>query len=688
MATEPDESMAPYYAIRPRRPSLKKLGSKFIQATEIDKFLAKLTKKNSTFIYHELVVALDKKKHSDREKERNEFCKLAKEITGKDLPGEKQETKELAQLLVTNTLIGLNQDIKDKSGKIVKVARRYAPRGVLGEESRIIDSADRLNETRKHFVVREAIDALLTNHDRLYPDEPLNTEQREAVRRMTAAGGLALLAGEAGTGKSTVLSVVRKAYEKQGRRVVGLSWTNAVVEDLRTAGFSNANTIYLELRGLEEAEHKELKEKVSGDDNAFIKWDCNTVIVVDEAAMLPNECLHQLLQEANKIDAKIILVGDQQQLASIDRGGMFGVLVNMFGATELHEIVRVRDEEQKRAFNHMHSGGAEGFKKALMIFSNQGAIHASKSRDEAFKMLIANWEADFIIDPSKSRMVLAQSVSDMTKLNVHIRAVRDKLGHLEPPHQLFSTEVKERGATIKSRIAVAKGDRLQFRANDKKNGIFNGRVGTVVNIEGTVITLRQDSGKSAKPGPEITFDARYFKAFSYGDAITIYRSQGKTFDQTYLLHSIGWHAAESYVALTRHRDRLKLFYAAAKTENLAENLDTLAKQMSKIDSRGPGWHFHRELDEKLVQQVNDLGLGRKPWSEKSLPQLAGTKRRSEASFSALGPRVKRLKTEHSMQEMPAGRECVEVQSLGSAFQPETMPVRDARQARARIGGRT
>ena len=68
---------------------------------------------------------------------------------------------------------------------------------------------------------------------------------------MTEAKGLAVLAGEAGTGKSTTLAAVRDAYESAGYRVIGMSWTNQVVQNLQRDGFRDATTVAAELYRLD-----------------------------------------------------------------------------------------------------------------------------------------------------------------------------------------------------------------------------------------------------------------------------------------------------------------------------------------------------------------------------------------------------------------------------------------------------
>ena len=61
----------------------------------------------------------------------------------------------------------------------------------------------------------------------------ITREQARAFRHATGAEGLAIIDGQAGTGKSFTMAAIREAYEKAGYRVIGLGPTNAVAEDMR-----------------------------------------------------------------------------------------------------------------------------------------------------------------------------------------------------------------------------------------------------------------------------------------------------------------------------------------------------------------------------------------------------------------------------------------------------------------------
>lgn len=99
----------------------------------------------------------------------------------------------------------------------------------------------------------------------------LRPDQAAAFEHAIGAGHLKLIEGRAGTGKSYTLAAIRDAYERDGKRVVGLAPTNAVAQDLAADGFREARTVHAALFALK---------------NGRDAWDRRTVVMVDEAAML------------------------------------------------------------------------------------------------------------------------------------------------------------------------------------------------------------------------------------------------------------------------------------------------------------------------------------------------------------------------------------------------------------------
>jgi ATP-dependent exoDNAse (exonuclease V) alpha subunit len=295
------------------------------------------------------------------------------------------------------------------------------------EEQVLADAAILANRTRHGLTVAQD-EAAFDRHPQL------SQEQRAACQHATGAAGLAVIAGEAGAGKSTTLAAVRDGYELAGYRVIGMAWTNAVVQNMERDGFRQATTIAAELKRLE---------------TGHSQWNGRTVLIVDEAAMLSTKHLAAVTERARAAGAKLILAGDDRQLASIERGGLFGALKERHGGAELHEVVRVSDAEQRRAFNLMHSGE---FLPALSILNRQGAIQWTGRQQEALEHLVAQWAADGAAAPDKSRFVFAYTNADVAKLNAALRAARGQ-GALGPDRSLMTAD----GPTD-----FAEGDRIQF----------------------------------------------------------------------------------------------------------------------------------------------------------------------------------------------------------------------------------
>jgi Ti-type conjugative transfer relaxase TraA len=464
----------------------------------------------------------------------------------------KQISSEISRAQFGNLVLGHPEVVRlaDAPGG---PTTRYSTRTVLASEQQVLQAADRMRRDSRH-AVGDRISGLVLGGERF---GTMREDQRQAFERATGAEGLSLIDGQAGTGKSYTMTAIRDAYEASGRNVIGLAPTNAVAQDMLRDGFRHAGTVHSELFALK---------------NGRRQWDGRTVVMVDEAAMIDTKLMAELTQHARATGAKLILVGDDRQLASIDRGGMFGALKDRYGAAALTEVTRQHKDEERRAATMMAEGN---FSDALAIYQDKGAIHWTRTQDQARAALVEDWAKDSTAAPGKSRFVFAYTNADVAQLNADLRAVRRLRGELGADRELPTADGKR---------VFAAGDRLQFTGTDKKLGLYNGAAGTVTAIAGTTVTVQLDGRR----GEMRTFDAACFQSFRHGYAGTIYRGQGRTLDQTYLYHSEHWRSAASYVALTRHRDKAELFVAT----NTARDVTQLARQMARVDDRRAASQFY------------------------------------------------------------------------------------------------
>jgi len=118
---------------------------------------------------------------------------------------------------------------------------RFTTRRVRAEEREALREARALAEARHHKAVPESV------RHRALAGKSLHEDQRAAFEHATAEGGLKIIEGRAGTGKSFTLAAIRDAHHEQGRRVIGLAPTNSVAEDLKADGFARASTVHAEL---------------------------------------------------------------------------------------------------------------------------------------------------------------------------------------------------------------------------------------------------------------------------------------------------------------------------------------------------------------------------------------------------------------------------------------------------------
>jgi Ti-type conjugative transfer relaxase TraA len=489
-----------------------------------------------------------------------------------------------AEILARPSVIEL-VDPGVKRDEAATMADRYTTRAVLVAETQVLRAADLLTANPIHEITERQRAAVLSRF------KTMTGEQRRAFEHATGESGLALIDGQAGTGKSFTLAAVREAYEAAGCRVIGLAPSNKVAAALSDDGFKQADTIHKELFLLNLGKRS---------------WNPLTVVVVDEAGMVDTKMMAMLTAHAAAAGAKLILAGDDRQLSSIDYGGMFGALVQKHGAASITQVQRQTKTDDRRASEMLAEKNYSG---ALAYYERANAITWTRTQGEARAALIEQWAKDSAGAPEKTRFVFAYTNADVATLNTALRAIRKERGELGQDHEL---------TTAQGRASFAAGDRIQFNGTDKKLGIANGAAGTIQKIEGSEVTVKLDRKKAET----ITFNAATFDKFSHGYAGTIYKGQGATVDQSYLYHSEHWKAAASYVAVTRHRDSVALFVA----RNTAKDLKELARQMARSEEKRAASMFTplQDLPARLLTPAELLATVAPEFAQAPTEQAAAT----------------------------------------------------------------
>ncbi|MGN6670400.1 MAG: AAA family ATPase [Candidatus Nucleicultricaceae bacterium] len=377
----------------------------------------------------------------------------------------------------------------------------------------------------------------------------LSSEQQAAFEHATHSNKLSIIQGRAGVGKSYVLKPIREAHESSGYKVIGLAPTHKVAEDLKEEGFTHATTCHAFLFAL-----KNQRQQI----------DDKTLLIVDEAAMLSTDLQIELLHAAKKAGAKVLLVGDSRQLPSIQRGGMFEILADTFGAVEITEVRRQTIKWQKDVSECLSRG--EVF-PALQTLDEYNRITFSPTKEESLSKLINTWSKDLRDDPSHTKLILVQRNIDVDTLNFAARDLMRSFGKLGDKDYAMMTK---RGVTY-----FAEGDRIQLTETDKAQNLFNGNFGVIKKLSENSCTIVQDNGE------EITFNPESYIGLRHGYAGTIYKAQGSTLPKTYVLHDKATNLNNSYVSLTRQTEDLKVFASRAETQSLQH----MAQQIGRVHGK-------------------------------------------------------------------------------------------------------
>lgn len=422
---------------------------------------------------------------------------------------------------------------------------RFSTQTQLALEQHLLDQAKNRQHETQHQIV---VDPLLIKHANL------TKEQQLALEHITTqAGGLKIVQGMAGTGKGFLLGVAHLAWENVGLDVRGATLAAKAAQGLQESTQIPSQTLHSLIHQLN-TEKTELTSK--------------TVLVIDEAGMVGSRQLAQILDYADQVKAKVVLIGDSQQLQPIDAGGAFRLLAQNLGYASLQNIQRQKTLEDRKIVMQLATGQSE---QALAAMRKQGSLHVQSTQEKVIENLIEDWWQAKIKQPFASALMLAGTRSDLYRLNQAARLKMHKSGQLGA-----SCEVETILNDVRTSREFAVGDQILFCKNQRRLGITNGDVGILKEIQ-----INQDGHWQFQVEREdskivefsLTDDKNIKSAYTAIDhayAISVHKAQGMTVDHAFVLSSDAMMDREwSYVAASRAREQTH-FYCSAEIETQLE----------------------------------------------------------------------------------------------------------------------
>jgi len=495
-----------------------------------------------------------------------------------------------ATVMASPALVELQGERTDPETGEIALAR-YSTREMVEIESAMADRAEVLQHARSHGVDRHHVDRAIEKQDAAIRTSAggdasarLSDEQRRAIEHITGSERIAAVVGFAGAGKSTMLAAAREAWEAQGYTVHGAALSGKAAEGLEESSGIQSRT----LASWDMSWQNEKRQLGRGD-----------VFVIDEAGMIGSRQLSRFVTEAEARGAKIVLVGDHEQLQAIGAGAPFRAIAERIGHAELSEIRRQRVDWQREASvafaTHRTADG-------LAAYRDNGNIRLSETRDEARGEIVRDYLADLAERPEGTRVAMAHRRADVRAINDAIRSA------LQDSHRLGRGE--EGGEvsfqTNDGKRSFAPGDRIVFLENSRDLGVKNGMLGTVERVEPGKIVAQLDGPGGQGKGDSISVPMNDYRAVDHGYATTIHKNQGATVDRAFVLASGTMDRHLTYVAMTRHRDGAQLYAGMDEFSS---------RQAGRLVEHGtaPYHHDPKNRDSYFVTLESDRGQKHTVW---------------------------------------------------------------------------
>jgi ATP-dependent exoDNAse (exonuclease V) alpha subunit len=463
----------------------------------------------------------------------------------------------------------------------------------------------------------------------------LSGEQKSAVMDICGDRNFDILVGKAGAGKTTTMRAISEIYERNGARVVGMSLSAIASENLGKDAEIESKTIAswtYSWRVYENAKEKFLSFDSVVTEGVLKQFDWyrdmqkyesgqlkkGDVIIVDEAGMVGTSDWKNILDAAEKFGAKVIAVGDDNQFKPISSGDCFRQFVNQSKdrVCELGEIRRQKSEWQREAsveFSKMNVGAA------LEKYEHQGKIHELKDNRRVAERYLE-------LEKLGTGTVLCSTNKECAAINDEIRSLKKERGELGADILVINGR------------KIAENDRIIFLRNDKKADVKNGQMGSLLPQAKSASVLKSSDADIVASavgnhnlirvqldnGRIVEINTKEYDKIDHGYAITLHKSQGKTYDNTIVLANKMMDAKAFYVAMTRHRDNVDLYYNKSDFGSFRDLVNSASKYAHKdsledyrsIENKNKSRVFeYKETLMEIASVLKEIGRGEADWKE-------------------------------------------------------------------------
>ena len=436
--------------------------------------------------------------------------------------------------------------------KVIKSDEKYYLRNMWDAEENIVNRITSLNN-KKDLKINN-LDGYIEELEKS-KNIKYNEEQKTAIKSSVLKNFL-IITGGPGTGKTTIVSSIIDLYKKVNkltydeliREVVVLAPTGRASKRLTEKSLFPASTIHSFLKWNKEADKFAVNE--------YNKSEARLVII-DEASMIDVPLFHSLLKGL-RIDTKIIMVGDYDQLPSVGPGQLLKDLIEseQLNVISLKELYR------------------QGEDSSIITLAHD--INCGEVNDSIFNV---NYDLDYIktnnIVNSLKEIVESykdESYNDFQVLVPMYKGINGIDNFNKILQDIFNPKSKSKKELVVGDITYRECDKVLQLVNMPDERIFNGDIGTISRIDNKEIIIDYDIN-------EVRFTPANFNKFKHGYAISIHKSQGSEFDTVVLpvtsSYSKMLYRKLYYTAVTRSKKKLIVIgdLNALKTASINNNQD-------------------------------------------------------------------------------------------------------------------
>ena len=332
----------------------------------------------------------------------------------------------------------------------------------------------------------------------------LNRAQKTVVEDvLSSSDRIQGIQGFAGSGKTTTLTVIRSAAERQGYQVEGFAPTSRAARQLNDAGIQSGT-----LQGfLARAANPDLREQ-------------RHFYLVDESSLASTNQIREFLSRLGP-DDRVLLIGDIRQHQGVEAGRPFEQLQDAGMRTAmLDDIVRQKDPALKSAVELLATGQVSA---ALDVLQQQDRVKEIPNQEERVRAIAKSY-----IESPQNTLIVSPDNASRRELNLAVRHELKVIGTVAPEDHTFRVLVQRQDMTGAERSWASHyeiNDVVRYARGSKATGIAAADYAKVVAIDPAAnqLTVEKANGELATYDPRrLTGVSVYHEIdlkFSVGDHV-------------------------------------------------------------------------------------------------------------------------------------------------------------------------